>query len=75
MIHHFSNKSQFLSGIFLFPLTPFNIETILKDQQRDPVLKIMYERITEKARPSERTPIITASPYLLEFFFGILLNL
>ena len=42
------------------------IETILKYQKKEPVLKIARKRTTEKSRPFVKTPFITASPIFLE---------
>ena len=41
-------------------------QAILKNQSRDPVLKIVYEWTTEHSRPVLRTPATTASQFLLE---------
>ena len=40
------------------------IETILKYQKIDVVLKILYQRITESSTVVTKTPIITASHFL-----------
>ena len=60
--------------LFFSPDIPLHIETILIYQKRDPVLEIVYKRITKISRPMIITLIITASLFLMENyrFFHIL---
>ena len=54
---------------FLLPQdTLLNFETELNIGRRDLVVKILYNWIPEKSRPVLKTPVITASPFLLEYY-------
>ena len=71
MIISFSDPSFFensfkFNKFFLPPETPLNVETTLKYQKRDSLLKVVYKWITENSRPVAETPVKTASPPLLE---------
>ena len=50
------------------PDISLKVETILKFQKRDPVLKMVYKWITEKSRPVKKTLIIAGSPFLLYYY-------
>ena len=48
-----------------------DIETTLKRQRRDPIGKYFNERVTGNSCPVTETPIITASPFMLEYYRSI----
>ena len=45
-----------------------NMQTTLKNQERDLVLKTLYKWLTENSRHVTKAPFITASPFLLETY-------
>ena len=61
----FQQTSKFFD-LFATPNAPLNFEKILKHQKRDAVLTIVKQWITENSRPVVRTPILSASSFLLE---------
>ena len=40
----------------------------LNFQKTDPVLKFVFKSITESSSPTTKTPIVSASPSLLEYY-------
>ena len=63
----FKHTSKF-NELFLPPDTALINEIKLKYQKRDPGLKFIGKWITENSHPMTKTPIITASPFLLEYY-------
>ena len=57
--------SQF-KEIVLSPDTPLDIDKVLKYQKGEPVLRTVFEGITEVSRAVAKTPNITASLFLTD---------
>ena len=54
--------------MFLSPDFALIIKPILKSRERDPAPKVVYKMISENSSPVKKTPIVTVSPFSLEYY-------